>query len=75
MSKIDAFEFDQRDRRAFKEFIREYDLEDPDDCEHYSFVAMTLAMLVADRWNPYHVIGVLQCTINHIYKMLEEDDE
>ena len=32
MSKIDAFEFDQRDRRAFKEFIREYDLDDSEDC-------------------------------------------
>lgn len=75
MAKIDEFVLEERDRRAVLELARMYDLEDESDCERLAFVVMTLGMLVADSWDPYHVIGVLQCTVNHIYRLLEEGDE
>lgn len=75
MASVEEFEFDSRDHKVFRDCWQSYDLEDDFDCDHFGFVLMALALFLAQKWDPYHVIGVLHCTINHIYRSLEEDDE
>lgn len=75
MAKREEFRLDERDEEACRAFWDSYNLDDEDDHDHYAFSLMTLGLFLAQESDPYRVIGVLDCTINHIYKSLEEDDE
>lgn len=74
MRKVEEFVPSERDRKAFFDFVRSYDLDDDEELENMAFILMGMNMFVAERGDAYHVIGVLQCTINHIYRTMEGED-
>lgn len=60
----------------FAAFVTElWDSTDEAEAQDAAHSAIAMLISLADYWNPYWVMGLLQTAQMHIYKNMEEADE
>lgn len=60
---------------AFAEFcVGNWDIEDYEQVQEAAQCALSLLAALADSWNPYWIMGLMETAKIHIYRTMEEDE-
>ena len=61
--------------RAFADFcVGTWDIDDEEQVQEAAHCALSLLTAIADEWNPYWILGLMETAKIHIYRLMEEDE-